>query len=73
MATIDTIATRLQAGRARADHTRGTLGDLAGVSIAMIGAVERGDRIPGWRVLARLERALGLRHGDLTRGLDPAA
>lgn len=76
MATLDTdtIATRLQARRGKAGHTRVALAELSGVSRQMVGALELGERLaPSWQILGRLERALGLRHGDLTRGLDPAA
>lgn len=70
----DTIAIRLQARRKKAGHTRVALAELAGVSRAMVGALELGEKLaPSWKITGRLERALGLRHGDLTRGLDPAA
>ena len=68
---METLGKRLK--RRRKTNQR-ELAAKADVAVSTVCEIER-DQIdnPGWKILGRLERALGAAHGSLTRGLDPFA
>lgn len=66
----ETLEERLISARKAAGLTQGQLAERAGLTQGTISKLERGQRDdPGWRKIARIEAALGLRHGELTNGL----
>ena len=70
VATMNKLGKRLREKRTEAGLSMAGLSSLSGVTAAHIGYIERGERPnPGWRPLTRIETALGLAHGALTRGL----
>lgn len=58
----DVIARRVRAYRKLKGHTQAELADLLGVSMAVLGSIERGTRKPDLRILQRISSAL---HIDL--------
>lgn len=60
------IAQRIRAFRKLKGHTQNELAKRIGVSIAVLGAVERGTRIPEQRLLHSIANELGIHIHELT-------
>lgn len=60
------IAQRIRAFRKLKGYTQSELSDRLGVSIAVLGAIERGNRKPEQRLLALISSTLGIDPEELT-------
>ncbi len=54
------LAQRIRAFRKLKGHTQNELADLLGVSIAILGSIERGTRKPDAKILRQISEALGV-------------
>lgn len=62
------LGKRVEAARLARNMTQAQLADGAGVTQSFVSQLERGDIAnAGWRTVRDIEKALGLRHGQLTR------
>ncbi|MCF8568246.1 helix-turn-helix domain-containing protein [Alicyclobacillus tolerans] len=61
----DVFGRRLRAYRKLKHWTQTELADEIGVSVAIIGSLERGTRMPTPELIARLMRALNVREEEL--------
>jgi transcriptional regulator with XRE-family HTH domain len=59
------LAYRIRAFRKLKGFTQTELAELLGVSIAIVGTIERGTRRPDSRMLKRIAEALGIDHDEL--------
>lgn len=59
------LAYRIRAFRKLKGYTQTELADLLGVSIAIVGTIERGTRRPDTRMLKRIADALGIDQDEL--------
>lgn len=59
------LAYRIRAFRKLKGFTQTELADLLGVSIAIVGTIERGTRRPDPRMLKRIAEALGIDQEEL--------
>lgn len=59
------LAYRIRAFRKLKGFTQTELADLLGVSIAIVGTIERGTRRPDARMLKRIAEALGIDQEEL--------
>lgn len=59
------LAYRIRAFRKLKGFTQTELADLLGVSIAIVGTIERGTRRPDPRILKRIAEALGIDQDEL--------
>jgi transcriptional regulator with XRE-family HTH domain len=59
------LAYRIRAFRKLKGYTQTELADLLGVSIAIVGTIERGTRRPDPRMLKRIADALGIDQDEL--------
>lgn len=59
------LAYRIRAFRKLKGFTQTELAELLGVSIAIVGTIERGTRRPDARMLKRIAEALGIDHDEL--------
>jgi transcriptional regulator with XRE-family HTH domain len=61
----DTVARRIRAFRKLKGMTQREFADRLGVSISIVGAIERGTRMPDRDILARIYRVLDISEKDL--------
>lgn len=61
----DQLALRIRAFRKLKGYTQQELADRMGVSIAVLGAVERGVRKPDEKLLGRIAETLGIERSEL--------
>lgn len=61
----DTFTKRLRAYRKLKNMTQRDLADALGVSVAIVGALERGTRIPNEMQLQQIARVLQVSRGEL--------
>ncbi|WP_380025787.1 helix-turn-helix domain-containing protein [Effusibacillus consociatus] len=61
----EALGKRLRAYRKLKNLTQQELADLLGISIAIVGGIERGTREPSKDVLARISRILGVTEEEL--------
>jgi len=59
------LAYRIRAFRKLKGYTQTELAELLGVSIAIVGTIERGTRRPDSRMLGRIAEALGIDQEEL--------
>ena len=59
------LAQRIRAFRKLKGYTQNELADKIGVSIAVLGAIERGTRRADDRIVGRIAEALGVRYEEL--------
>lgn len=60
------LAGRIRAFRKLKGYTQNELSDRLGVSIAILGAIERGTRMPDERMIRNIAEVLGIDPGELT-------
>lgn len=65
----DTFARNLKRAREHAELSQEALADKAGMHRNEISLLERGEREPKIGTVARLAKALGVKSGDLLKGL----
>ncbi|MFD2611515.1 helix-turn-helix domain-containing protein [Paenibacillus gansuensis] len=63
---ISSLAQRIRAFRKLKGHTQQELAELLGVSVAVLGAVERGSRKPDGKLLKKIAEALNIDVEELT-------
>jgi transcriptional regulator with XRE-family HTH domain len=68
----DHLALRIRAFRKLKGLTQQQLADRMGVSVAVLGSLERGTRRPDSRLMQRIAESLGIDYDELT-GNDPGA
>lgn len=61
----EALGKRLRAYRKLKNLTQQELADLLGISIAIVGGIERGTREPSKDVLAKISRILGVTESEL--------
>jgi transcriptional regulator with XRE-family HTH domain len=61
------LATRIRAFRKLKGYTQAELAELLGVSIAILGTIERGTRKADPRILKRIAETLGIEQEELTQ------
>lgn len=61
----EALGKRLRAYRKLKNLTQQELADLLGISIAIVGGIERGTREPSKDVLAKISRVLGVTEDEL--------
>ncbi|GAX88632.1 helix-turn-helix domain-containing protein [Effusibacillus lacus] len=61
----ETLGKRLRAYRKLKNLTQQELADLLGISIAIVGGIERGTREPSKDVLLKISRILGVTESEL--------
>jgi transcriptional regulator with XRE-family HTH domain len=61
----DTVARRIRAYRKLKGLTQRELAERLGVSISIVGAIERGTRLPDQDILSRLYHILDISESDL--------
>lgn len=66
---IERLAANVRAIRAERRLTQEQVAITAGLSLSDVGRIERGERDPGIRVLAKLARGLNATVEDLVRGV----
>jgi len=59
-------AGRIRAFRKLKGYTQSELSERLGVSVAVLGAIERGTRIPDDRMIRKISEALGIDPHELT-------
>jgi len=59
------LAMRLRAFRKLKGHTQADLARILGISIAVLGSIERGARKPDARMIQRISAALGIEAEEL--------
>ncbi|MCY9592455.1 XRE family transcriptional regulator [Paenibacillus chitinolyticus] len=59
------VAQRIRAFRKLKGYTQNQLAELLGVSIAVLGSVERGTRKPDTRMIQKISNALGIEPEEL--------
>lgn len=59
------IAQRIRAFRKLKGYTQSELADLLGVSIAILGAIERGTRKPDTKMIQNISQVLGIEPEEL--------
>jgi transcriptional regulator with XRE-family HTH domain len=64
------LSANVRAIRAERGLTQEQVADAGGLALSDVGRIERGQRDPGVRVLARLARGLGVRVAELVDGID---
>jgi len=69
---LEAFAANLRRLRQEAGLTHERLSERSGIDLASIGRIERAERDPGVRTVARLARGLGVRPEDLMTDV-PAA
>jgi transcriptional regulator with XRE-family HTH domain len=62
------IAQRIRAFRKLKGYTQNELADQLGVSIAILGAIERGTRKPDSRIIQKIAAVLGIEPDELQSG-----
>lgn len=67
---LQQLSTNVRAIRAERGLTQEQVADAGGLALSDVGRIERGQRDPGVRVLARLARGLGISVADLLDGID---
>ncbi|REK54670.1 MAG: transcriptional regulator [Thermobacillus sp.] len=68
----DHLALRIRAFRKLKGLTQQQLADRMGVSVAVLGSLERGTRRPDSRLMQRIAESLGIDYDELT-GNEPGA
>ncbi|MDO8185966.1 helix-turn-helix transcriptional regulator [Conexibacter sp. JD483] len=66
---VERLATNVRTTRAERGLTQEHVANAAGLSLSDVGRIERGERDPGIRVLAKLARGLGVTVEKLVRGV----
>ncbi len=66
---VDHLAANVKALRLNRGLTQEQVAHTAGLSLSDVGRIERGERDPGVRVLAKLARGLSATVEDLVRGI----
>lgn len=66
---IERLAANVKALRAKQGLTQEQVAHTVGLSLSDVGRIERGERDPGVRVLAKLARGLSATVEDLVRGI----
>jgi transcriptional regulator with XRE-family HTH domain len=61
----DTVARRIRAYRKLKGLTQRELAERLGVSISIVGSIERGTRLPDQEILSRLYHILDISESDL--------
>lgn len=61
----EALGKRLRAYRKLKNLTQQELADLLGISIAIVGGIERGTREPSKDVLAKISRVLGVAEDEI--------
>lgn len=61
----EALGKRLRAYRKLKNLTQQELADLLGISIAIVGGIERGTREPSKEVMAKISRILGVTEDEL--------
>ncbi|MCY9662777.1 helix-turn-helix transcriptional regulator [Paenibacillus chondroitinus] len=59
------VAQRIRAFRKLKGYTQNELADLLGVSIAILGAIERGTRKPDAKIINKISQVLGIEPDEL--------
>lgn len=59
------VAQRIRAFRKLKGYTQNELADLLGVSIAILGAIERGTRKPDTKIINKISQVLGIEPEEL--------
>jgi len=59
------VAQRIRAFRKLKGYTQNQLAELLGVSIAVLGSIERGTRKPDTRMIQKISNALGIEPEEL--------
>ena len=67
---LEAFAANLRQAREPAGLTQERLAELADLHMTGVGRIERGERDPGARTVARLAKSLGLEPGELFEGVD---
>lgn len=62
----DQLAQRVRAFRKLKGHTQQELAERLGVSVAVLGSLERGTRKPDPKLLERISSTLGISYEELT-------
>lgn len=70
MDALEACAANLRRAREAAGLTQERLAELADLHMTDVGRIERGERDPGVRTVARLARGLGVKPGDLFEGVE---
>ncbi|MBP1996143.1 helix-turn-helix domain-containing protein [Paenibacillus eucommiae] len=60
-----TVAHRIRAFRKLKGHTQNELADLLGISIAVLGSLERGTRTPDSKIINQISNVLGIQPEEL--------
>jgi transcriptional regulator with XRE-family HTH domain len=60
-----TIAQRIRAFRKLKGYTQNELAEMLGVSIAILGAIERGTRKPDAKIIQKISAVLGIEPEEL--------
>lgn len=66
---VERLAANVRTIRAERDLTQEQVAIAAGLSLSDVGRIERAERDPGVRVLAKLARGLDTTVEDLVRGI----
>lgn len=67
---LEQLSANVRAIRTERGLTQEQVADVGGLALSDVGRIERGQRDPGVRVLARLSRGLGVRVAELLDGID---
>ncbi|CAM4487186.1 helix-turn-helix domain-containing protein [Paenibacillus tarimensis] len=64
----DQLAQRIRAFRKLKGYTQQQLAERLGVSVAVLGSLERGTRKPETKLIERIAESLGVSYEELTAG-----